>query len=238
MKGTPFHLAWRLLRDVVAGLPARVRRNILNQAESLISAIEADLTMKTLCDPSVGSVAEAASSAGCRGLATHRVAHLIAAEHGRPLARRLAEGIVGPTGVDVHYSASIAPGVALDHSPVIIGETSVVGRGVYLAGATLGTRQWPAEAGSRRHPTIGEDSFVGPRALILGRVTIGARCRIGAGAVVTSDLGDDVVVAAHALVKAPVGAGARVGYAAVVLSDVAPGARVGDRATWTMLQTT
>lgn len=234
MKSASCQEAHRLLRKVFDGLPWRIRRRLTDHTDLLVSNIEADLRIKALCDPSIGSVAEAASSGGCRALATYRVAHLIAVESGRPLARRMTDGTAAVTGIDIHYSAAIAPGVALDHAPVIIGETSLVAPGAYLAGATLGARRWPAENGSRRHPSIGEDSFVGPRALVLGPVTVAARCRIGAGAIVTSNLARDVVVGAYAVVKAPVEAEARIGFRALVLAEVPPGARVGDYVKWDM----
>ncbi len=237
MNCTPRVEAQKVLQGVIVELPRAVRRSLAADFDQLADAIEADLTMKALHDPSIGSIAEAAQSGGCRALATYRVARLIAVNHGRALARRLCDGAVATTGVDAHYSATIAPGVALDHSPVIIGETSIVASGVYLAGATLGVLRWPAEPGLRRHHIIGEDTFIGPRALILGPVTIGARCRIGAGAIVTADLGEGVVVGAHAVVRAPVGSEARIGFAALVRADVPPGARIGDRDTWEMQPT-
>src|SRR5256886_1126941 len=43
--------------------------------------------------------------------------------------------------------------------------------------------------------TIGEDAFIGARALVLPGVTIGARSVVGAGSVVTRDVPEDVIAA-------------------------------------------
>lgn len=52
-------------------------------------------------------------------------------------------------------------------------------------GVTIG------ELGSHDAPVIKENVFIGARALILGPVTIGENARIGAGAVVLTDVPPD-----------------------------------------------
>lgn len=47
----------------------------------------------------------------------------------------------------------------------------------------------------RKPVKIGDHTFIGPNATILMGVTIGSRCVIGAGAVVTKDVPDNTIVA-------------------------------------------
>ncbi len=75
---------------------------------------------------------------------------------------------------------------------VVIGETAEIGDDVMLYhGVTLGGRQ---REGGKRHPTIGDGVAVGAGAKILGPITIGARCVVGANAVVTVDAPADSVL--------------------------------------------
>ncbi|MEN8792780.1 MAG: DapH/DapD/GlmU-related protein [Lentimonas sp.] len=45
--------------------------------------------------------------------------------------------------------------------------------------------------------SIGDDCFIGGRAMILKRLTVGARSIVGAGAVVVNDVPADVIVAGN-----------------------------------------
>jgi serine O-acetyltransferase len=97
------------------------------------------------------------------------------------------------TGIEIHPGARISPGFFVDHGMgVVIGETAEVGPNVTLYhGVTLGGTSWKK---GKRHPTIEEDVVVGAGAKILGPITIGARTRIGANAVVVRDVPPDSVV--------------------------------------------
>jgi serine O-acetyltransferase len=75
---------------------------------------------------------------------------------------------------------------------VVIGETAEVGPNVTLYhGVSLGGTSWKK---GKRHPTIEEDVVIGAGAKVLGPITIGARTRIGANAVVVKDVPPDSVV--------------------------------------------
>ncbi len=97
------------------------------------------------------------------------------------------------TGIEIHPGANIGPGFFIDHGMgVVIGETAEVGANVTLYhGVTLGGTSWKK---GKRHPTLGEDVVVGAGAKILGPITIGARTRVGANAVVVKDVPPDSVV--------------------------------------------
>ena len=74
------------------------------------------------------------------------------------------------------------PTQLLIQSGVVIGETAVVGDGTtILHGVTLGGT---GKDHGDRHPKIGKDVLIGAGTKILGNVSVGDRCKIGAGSVV------------------------------------------------------
>ena len=96
--------------------------------------------------------------------------------------------------VDIHPAATIGHGIMVDHATsVVIGETAVLGNDVSLLhGVTLGgTGKEPGD----RHPKIGSGTMIGAGASILGNITVGKSCRIGAGSVVLKDVPDNTSVA-------------------------------------------
>jgi serine O-acetyltransferase len=97
------------------------------------------------------------------------------------------------SGVEIHPGAKIDRGFFIDHGMgVVIGETAEVGPNVTLYhGVTLGGTSWKK---GKRHPTLQENVVVGAGAKILGPITIGARTRVGANAVVVKDVPPDSVV--------------------------------------------
>jgi serine O-acetyltransferase len=97
------------------------------------------------------------------------------------------------SGIEIHPGAQIGRGFFIDHGMgVVIGETAEVGPNVTLYhGVTLGGTSWKK---GKRHTTLAEDVVVGAGAKILGPITIGARTRIGANAVVVKDVPPDSVV--------------------------------------------
>lgn len=97
------------------------------------------------------------------------------------------------TGIEIHPGARIGPGFFVDHGMgVVIGETAEIGANVTLYhGVTLGGTSWKKE---KRHPTIEDEVVIGAGAKILGPITIGARTRVGANAVVVKEVPPDSVV--------------------------------------------
>jgi serine O-acetyltransferase len=97
------------------------------------------------------------------------------------------------SGVEIHPGATIGPGFFIDHGMgVVIGETTEIGSNVTLYhGVTLGGSSWNK---GKRHPTLEDDVVVGAGAKILGPITIGARTRVGANAVVVKNVPPDSVV--------------------------------------------
>ncbi|MEJ2367762.1 MAG: serine O-acetyltransferase [Acidobacteriota bacterium] len=87
------------------------------------------------------------------------------------------------TGIEIHPGARIGKGFFCDHGAgVVIGETVEMGnRCVLFHGVTLGGT---GKQTGKRHPTLGDDVFVGAHATLLGPIHVGDRVRIGAKAVI------------------------------------------------------
>jgi serine O-acetyltransferase len=97
------------------------------------------------------------------------------------------------TGIEIHPGAKIGRRLFIDHGMgVVIGETSIIGDDVTLyQGVTLGGT---GKEHGKRHPTIEDSVVVGGGAKILGNITVGKNCRIGAGSVVLRNVPDDSTV--------------------------------------------
>src|SRR5712671_8027804 len=119
------------------------------------------------------------------------------------LARWLSQVARLLTGIEIHPAAKIGRRLFIDHGMgVVIGETAIVGNDVTLyQGVTLGGTG--KELG-KRHPTIEDNVVVGGGAKILGNITVGKNCRIGAGSVVLRSVPPDstvVGVPGHIIVR-------------------------------------
>lgn len=91
-------------------------------------------------------------------------------------AMRSAQVSIGP-GVLMH------PGVYIVHGQIVIDGLVEVGTGTVIAPwVTIGLR------GSIEGPVIGNDVNIGTGAKVLGTIKVGREARIGANAVVTSDI--------------------------------------------------
>jgi serine O-acetyltransferase len=117
----------------------------------------------------------------------HRAAHAAWKMRLYLVARLLSQFGRFLTGIEIHPAATIGHNLFIDHgSGVVIGETAEIGDGVTLYhGVTLGGTS--LESG-KRHPTLEDGVIVGAGAKILGPVVVGRNARIGANAVVLSDV--------------------------------------------------
>ncbi len=130
---------------------------------------------------------------GFHAILWHRVAHafwttkLPPRECWKWLARAISHVSRGLTGVEIHPGAQIGRRFFIDHGMgVVIGETAVIGDDVLMYhGVTLGGTSLEKV---KRHPTIGSNVMIGMGAKIVGAVTIGDNCKIGANAVVNKDI--------------------------------------------------
>ena len=127
---------------------------------------------------------------GFHALLYHRFAHWLW-QRGWLLAGRFASHIGRVlTGIEIHPGARIGKRVFIDHGMgVVIGETAEVGDDVTLyQGVTLGGTS--LARGAKRHPTIGNGVIVSSGAQVLGPFRVGDGARIGAQAVVLSEVPD------------------------------------------------
>ena len=103
------------------------------------------------------------------------------------IARYISEKAKRKTGIEIHPGAIIGKGLFIDHGTgVVIGETAIIGDNVTMFhGVTLGGT---GKQKGKRHPTIGNNVFIGCGAKILGNITIGDYSKIGANAVILKDV--------------------------------------------------
>jgi len=109
------------------------------------------------------------------------------------LARWLSQVARFLTGIEIHPGAKIGRRLFIDHGmAVVIGETAIVGDDVTLyQGVTLGGT---GKEHGKRHPTIEDGVVIGGGAKVLGNITVGRNCRIGAGSVVLRNVPEDSTV--------------------------------------------
>ena len=131
---------------------------------------------------------------GLHAVLMHRVAH--AAWRNRLFlpARMISQLARILTGIEIHPGARIGRRLFIDHAMgVVIGETAEIGDDVTLyQGVTLGGTS--LVRGTKRHPTVGNDVIIGAGAKVLGPLLIGDGARVGANAVVLSDVPAGVTV--------------------------------------------
>ena len=105
---------------------------------------------------------------GVKALAAHRVSHFLWNHGFKLLARMHSQFWRFWTQIEIHPGATIASGVFIDHG----------------AGLVTG----------KRHPTVREGALISAHAQVIGPIEIGAKAKVGAGAVVVSDVPSDVTV--------------------------------------------
>jgi serine O-acetyltransferase len=127
------------------------------------------------------------TSPGLHAVWNYRIAHKLWKAKRRILARMVSNYAKFWTGIEIHPGAQIGRRLVIDHGVgVVIGETAVIGDDVLIYhGVTLGGRTLDPV---KRHPTVGDRVIVGAGAKLIGNITVGNDCRVGANAVVTKDM--------------------------------------------------
>lgn len=101
--------------------------------------------------------------------------------------------------VDISPSAQIGPGLVLVHGfGVVIGSsTRIAGNCVVFHGVTFGDRgsEWVGTREPDGHPAVGWGCIFGAGAKVLGPVTVGDNCVVGANSVVNRDVPANSVAA-------------------------------------------
>ncbi|MFZ5974438.1 MAG: serine O-acetyltransferase [Bacillota bacterium] len=130
---------------------------------------------------------------GVHAIIWYRIAHVLWKTGFKLIARIISTLTRFFTGIEIHPGAKIGPGFFIDHGMgVVIGETTEIGRNVTLyQGVTLGGT---GKEKGKRHPTLEDNVVVATGAKVLGPFTVGARSKIGAGAVVLKEVPPDCTV--------------------------------------------
>lgn len=130
---------------------------------------------------------------GLKALAAHRVSHFLWRHGFKLIARMHSQFWRFWTQIEIHPGAQLAAGIFIDHGAgLVIGETAIVEEGVMLYhGVTLGGS---GHKSGKRHPTIRKGALISAHSQIIGPIEIGKNAKVGAGAVVISDVPADVTV--------------------------------------------
>jgi serine O-acetyltransferase len=150
----------------------------------LIALIREDVATLLERDPAARSRLEVyLCYSGLHAVWFHRINHWLWNHRFFLLARWLSQVARFLTGIEIHPGARIGRRLFIDHGlGVVIGETAIVGDDVTLyQGVTLGGT---GKEHGKRHPTIEDNVVIGGGAKVLGNITVGRNCRIGAGSVV------------------------------------------------------
>ena len=148
-------------------------------------------------DPAAANLGEVISCyPAIKAVINYRLAHELFLENVPLIPRMIAEMAHSETGIDIHPAATIGTHFTIDHGTgVVIGATCIIGNHVKLyQGVTLGAKSFSLDKdgnpikGIARHPILKDDVIVYANATILGRITIGKGCVIGANVWVTRDM--------------------------------------------------
>ena len=156
-----------------------------------------DVTAAFNGDPAAKSTAEIISCYPViKTLTNYRIAHELFVMGVPLIPRMMMEMAHSETGIDIHPGATIGSYFTIDHGTgVVIGETCVIGNNVKLyQGVTLGAKSFPLDEegnpikGIPRHPIIEDNVVIYANATVLGRITIGDHCVVGANTWVLPDM--------------------------------------------------
>ena len=160
----------------------------------MLSLIREDVATVMEHDPAAKSRLEVfLCYSGLHAVWFYRINHWLWNQHFFLLGRLLSQFARFLTGVEIHPGAQLGRRLFIDHGVgVVIGATAIVGDDVTLyQGVTLGGT---GKEHGKRHPTIEDNVVVGGGAKILGNITVGKNCRIGAGSVVLRNVPEDSTV--------------------------------------------
>ncbi|MDN4984717.1 serine acetyltransferase [Bradyrhizobium sp. WYCCWR 13022] len=159
----------------------------LRAQPDLIAAAGRDLQAITRRDPAIaGLLPPLLHFKGYVALQAWRVSHWLWRHDHHDVALLFQNEASNVLQVSIHPAANVGSAVYLDHATgIVIGAAAVIGDEVtILQNVSIGRgSELPT-----RSPRIGRGVFIGAGATILGDVSIGEFARIGADAVVTSDV--------------------------------------------------
>ena len=153
----------------------------------IVSYIKEEIRVVRERDPAIKSNMEVLLYPSFRVILRYRVAHKLYLKKHYFWARWISQRAARKTGIEIHPGATIGRGLLIDHGMgVVIGETAVIGDDCQLYhGVTLGGT---GKQHAKRHPTLGNRVMIGAGAKCLGNITIHDDAKVGANAVVISDV--------------------------------------------------
>ncbi len=153
----------------------------------LIQYIKDEMAVIKDRDPAIKSNMEVFLYPSFKAIIRYRMAHRLYVRGHYFWARKMSQKTARKTGIEIHPGATIGNGLFIDHGHgVVIGETAIIGDDVTLyQGVTLGGT---GKEHGKRHPTVGSRVMIGAGAKVLGSLTVGDDCKIGAGSVVLVDV--------------------------------------------------
>ncbi|NPU65633.1 serine acetyltransferase [Bradyrhizobium sp. 83012] len=166
---------------------AAIARRAQRASPDLVDAAGVDLRAIAARDPATTSLLPPLLNyKGYIAMQAFRVSHWLWTNAQPDLALLLQAEASTSLQVSIHPSAQIGTAVFLDHATgIVIGAFSTIGDGVtILQNVTIGRH----DALPGRGPRIGRGVLLSSGATVLGDVAIGDFAKIGAGAVVTSDV--------------------------------------------------
>ena len=177
-----------------------IARKLITRLPELRRILATDVVAAYNGDPAAKGLAEIISCYPViKALTNYRLAHELCLLGVPLIPRMMTEMAHSETGIDIHPGATIGEYFTIDHGTgVVIGETCKIGRNVKLyQGVTLGAKSFPLDEkgnpikGIPRHPIIGDNVVIYANATVLGRITIGSGCVVGANVRVTRDMKPD-----------------------------------------------
>jgi len=175
----------------------RITTQLIAKFPDLRKTLGTDVVAAFNGDPAAKSTAEIISCYPViKTLTNYRIAHELFVMGVPLIPRMMMEMAHSETGIDIHPGATIGSYFTIDHGTgVVIGETCVIGNSVKLyQGVTLGAKSFPLDEegnpikGIPRHPIIEDNVVIYANATVLGRITIGDHCVVGANTWVLQDM--------------------------------------------------
>lgn len=111
-----------------------------------------------------------------------------------PFARAMLRRLTYKLGISIPPDTSIGSGFYIGHfGGIVVNRKAIIGKNCNIShGVTLGQANRGKNKG---YPTLGDNVYIGPGAVIVGNVRVGNNVAIGANCVVTRDIPDGSVVA-------------------------------------------
>lgn len=202
------NLSDRLIDDIKSfkplGDPKKIRKSFnqaLNPKSEIFKDSVGDLEFILEKDPALKSKDEKEAILYPSLLSTfaHRVSHNLykGGNSDKLLARAISEATKRFTGAEIHPGAKIGKQIFIDHpTGLIVGETTTIGDRFHGHGQVLlGSNG--INTGPNRHPIVGNDVTIWPKASLHGPIEIGDGSIIGSNSVLTENVPPKSIIVGH-----------------------------------------